>query len=53
MRRFAVRNLNLKDVNFKKRNVSAEEKGGRTHTYKISREALRAIEDYLEKERKQ
>jgi integrase len=53
MRRAAVRNLNLEDVNFKKRNVSAEEKGGRTHTYKISREGLKAIEDYLEKERKQ
>jgi integrase len=53
MRRAAVRNLNLKDVNFKKQNVSAEEKGGRTHTYKISREGLAAIEDYIEKERKQ
>ncbi len=51
MRRAAVRNLNLKDVNFKKRNVSAEEKGGRTHTYKISREGLAAIQDYLDKER--
>ena len=45
--------LNLKDVNFKKRSVSAEEKGGHTHTYKISREGLAAIKDYIEKERAQ
>ena len=53
MRRAAIRNLNLKDVNFKKRSVSAEEKGGRTHGYKISREGLAAIKDYVEKERAQ
>ena len=53
MRRAAVRNLNLKDVSFKKRNVSAEEKGGRKHTYKISSEGLAAIKDYIEKERDQ
>jgi integrase len=51
MRRAAVRNLNLKDVDFKKRSVSAEEKGGHTHNYKISREGLSAIKDYIEKER--
>ena len=53
MRRAAVRNLNLKDVNFKKRSVSPEEKGGRTHGYKISREGLAAIKDCIEKERAQ
>jgi len=53
MRRAAVRNLNLKAVDFKKRNVSAEEKGGHTHKYKISREGLGAIKDYIEKERAQ
>jgi integrase len=51
MRRAAVRNLNLKDVDFKKRSVSAEEKGGHTHTYKISREGIFAIEGYVAKER--
>jgi site-specific recombinase XerD len=51
MRRAAVRNLNLKDVNFKKKTVSAEEKGGHTHAYKISSEGLAAIEDYIRKER--
>ena len=53
MRRSAVRNLNLEDVNVKKRSVNAEEKGGRTHGYKISREDLGAIKDYVEKERAQ
>ena len=53
MRRAAVRNLNIKDVNFKKCSVSAEEKGGRKHTYKITGEGLAAIKDYIEKERKQ
>jgi site-specific recombinase XerD len=53
MRRAAVRNLNLKDVDFKKRSVSAKEKGGHTHNYKISREGLAAIKNYIEKERGQ
>jgi integrase len=53
MRRAAVRNLNLKDVDFKKRSVSAEEKGGHTHKYKISCEGLAAIKDYMEEERAQ
>jgi integrase len=53
MRRSAVRNLNVKDVDFKNRKVSVEEKDGRQHAYKISREGLVAIKDYLEKERGQ
>jgi integrase len=52
MRQAAVRNLNVKDVNFKKRSVRAEEKGGRTHVYKISGEGLAAIADYIDTERK-
>jgi integrase len=51
MRRAAVRNLNLDDVDFKKRSVAVEEKGGRTHCYKISGEGLAAIEDYINMER--
>jgi len=51
MRRAAVRNLNIKHVNFKKRSVSDEEKGGRKHTFKITTEGLAAIADYIEKER--
>ena len=53
MRRSAARNVNFKDIDFKNRKVSAEEKGGRKHAYKISREGLGAIRDYLEKERGQ
>ena len=51
MRRAAVRNMNLAEVSFKKKTVSAEEKGGRSHSYKISAEVLSAIVDYIEKER--
>ena len=51
MHRTAVRNLNLVDINFKKRSISAEEKGGRKHTYKITTEWLAVIKDYVEKER--
>ena len=51
MRRAAVRNLNLQDVDFDKRLVSVEDKGGVTYRYHISREALAAIRDYLAQER--
>ena len=51
MRRAAVSNLNLDDVDFKKRSVSVDEKGDRKHTYKISGEGLAAIKDYINKER--
>jgi integrase len=51
MRWAAVRNLNLDDIDFKKRSISAEEKWGRKHTYKITSEGLAAIKDYIEKER--
>jgi integrase len=51
MRRAAVRNIDLDDVNFEKRLIHVQEKGGRTHGYKISREGIAAIEDYVTKER--
>jgi integrase len=51
MRRAAVTNLNLADIDWKKRTVSVEEKGGVTHTYSISKEGLDAVRDYLEHER--
>ena len=51
MRRAAVRNIDLADVNFERRLIHVEEKGGRTHGYKISREGISAIEDYVAKER--
>jgi integrase len=51
MRRAAVRNLNVRDVSIKQKTLSVEEKGGLKHKYKITAEGLRAIQDYLEKER--
>jgi integrase len=51
MRRAAVRNIDLADVDFERRLVNVEEKGGRTHGYKISREGISAIEDYVAQER--
>lgn len=51
MRRAAVTKLNLGDVDFERRTVSVEEKGGYTHTYQISREGAQAIRDYIENER--
>jgi len=51
MRRAAVRNLNLQEVDFDKRLVQVEDKGGVTHCYHISREALAAIRDYPAQER--
>ncbi|MFN7928926.1 MAG: tyrosine-type recombinase/integrase [Blastocatellia bacterium] len=50
MRRAAIRNLNLKDVNFKSQTISVKEKGGTVHSYHISREGLRSIQDYLDNE---
>jgi integrase len=51
MRRAAVRNIDLNKVDFEKRLISVLEKGGRTHGYKISRQGIDAIEDYVVKER--
>lgn len=51
MRRAAVTNLDLLNVNWKERKLSVEEKGGKTHEYAISKEGIEAIRDYVEKER--
>jgi integrase len=53
MRRAAVCRINLANVDFESRQIEVEENGGATHTYKISRDGLQAISDYLEHERKQ
>jgi len=53
MRRSAVRNLNVKDIDFKNRKVSAEEKRRPQACLQDSREGLGAVRDYLEKERGQ
>ena len=51
MRRGAEARLQLLDVKFNKRLLNVLEKGGYTHGYKISKQGLEAIENYLEKER--
>jgi integrase len=51
MRRAAATKLDLKDVDFKRRTLKIEEKGGAVHGYKITREGLAAIQDYIEKAR--
>ena len=52
MRRAAVVNLDLEDVDFKKKAVSVREKGGLIHRYQISNEGLQAIRNYVDGERK-
>ena len=51
MRRAAVCRLNLAGVDLEKRLLSVQEKGGNFHAYRISREGVQAIRDYLEHER--
>ncbi len=51
MRRAAAVNLDLSDVDFERSAVTVPEKGGFRHCYKISREGLKAIQDYLPEER--
>jgi integrase len=51
MRRAAVRNLNLGDIDLNHKILTVEEKGGLKHKYKITAEGLAAIQDYLEHER--
>ncbi|MBI3798150.1 MAG: site-specific integrase [Deltaproteobacteria bacterium] len=51
MRRAAVTKLNLDDIDFRRKLITVEEKGGYTHSYQISQDGLRAIQDYILKER--
>ncbi len=51
MRRKAVTAVNLSDVDFVKKKITVEEKGGMRHTYQINKEGLAAIRDYIQKER--
>ncbi|HQN17362.1 MAG TPA: tyrosine-type recombinase/integrase [Bacteroidales bacterium] len=51
MRRRAVTAVNLSDVDFGKKKITVEEKGGIRHTYQINKEGLAAIRDYIENER--
>ena len=51
MRRAAVCNLDLSEVDFAQNSVTVREKGGQSHRYKISKEGAKAIQDYLREER--
>ncbi len=51
MRRTGATRIDLDDLDLKNHRVTVREKGGRSHTYKITADALSAIEDYLQKER--
>ena len=51
MRRKAVTAINLSDVDFVKKKITVEEKGGMRHTYQINKEGLAAIQDYIQNER--
>ena len=51
MRRAAVCNLDLGEIDFEQKSVTVREKGGQTHRYKISKEGAKAIQDYLREER--
>jgi integrase len=51
MRRAAVTNLNVVDVDFQEGIVTVTERGGVAHRYHISQAGLQAIHAYLERER--
>ena len=51
MRRTAITNLNLVDIDFDRRILAVVEKGGSVQPYPISRQGIAAIRDYLEQER--
>jgi len=51
MRRKAVTAINLSDVDFVKKKITVEEKGGVRHTYQVNKEGIAAIQDYIENER--
>src|SRR5512132_1205406 len=51
MRRAAVCSLDLSEIDFEGRNVTVREKGGQAHRYKIGKEAVKAIKDYIREER--
>jgi len=51
MRRAAVANIEIKNVDFKRKSITTTEKGGHSHTYQVSAEGLQAIRDYCDNER--
>ena len=51
MRRAAVTHITLDDIDRQAKKITALEKGGNQHSYKITAQGLKAIEDYIEQER--
>ena len=51
MRRAAVTHITLDNIDWKTKKISTLEKGGHLHSYKISEQGLKAIDDYIEHER--
>jgi site-specific recombinase XerD len=51
MRRAAVTHIEVEQVVFQRKTITTLEKGGHSHTYQISSEGLRAVQDYLAYER--
>jgi integrase len=51
MRRGAIPKLDVEQVDVRRKTLTVGEKGGSTHTYQISQEGLRAMQDYLAHER--
>ena len=52
MRRSEAANLDVENVELKTRTVNVRIKGGQIHPYKISRQGIEAIQEYMDKERK-
>jgi hypothetical protein len=51
MRRAEVTSIDLADVDFQRNTVRIIQKGGQQRRCQVSREGMRAIQDYIEKER--
>jgi integrase len=51
MRRGAITRLNVEHVDGKRKTLTVGEKGGYTHTYQISQEGVKAIQEYVTHER--
>jgi integrase len=52
MRRAAITNLDIDDIDAQRKSLSTREKGASSHRYQISKEGLEAINDYITHERK-
>jgi integrase len=51
MRRGAITQLDVEHVHVRRKTLTVREKGGYTHTYQISQEGLKAIQEYVSHER--